>query len=63
MRSRIRSRPALLAIAALGLGAIPIAASFLHAQQVKCYVEVCVPTANGGESCYEKPVPCPIEQT
>lgn len=54
-----RRRSALPALAALVL--IPAAIAVVHAQVVRCYIEVCVPMSSGGQSCYEKPVTCPKE--
>ncbi|MBB4635184.1 hypothetical protein [Longimicrobium terrae] len=55
MPAILRSRLLLLAFAALALGG----SSLLYAQELKCYVETCVPTASGGESCVVKPIKCP----
>lgn len=40
---------------------IPLAAHLLNAQVMRCYVEVCIDKGTG-QSCYEKPVPCPPHQ-
>lgn len=55
MPAFLRSRSLLPAFAALALGG----SSLLYAQELKCYVEICVPAASGGESCVVKPIRCP----
>jgi hypothetical protein len=61
MRSLLRRCPMLVATAVTTLGTVPTVVSLLQAQQLRCYIEVCVPTSSGGESCYQKPVDCPKE--
>ncbi len=47
-----------LAAAAVLAAIAPPAADLLHAQVIRCYIEVCVDKGDG-QSCYEKPVECP----
>jgi len=59
MRASIHKYRMRLASAAVTLAIGSVGISLLHAQVIRCYTEVCVPTTGGGESCYVKEIPCP----
>jgi hypothetical protein len=59
-RPRRRTLVALASTAVIA-GLAPAAVSILSAQVRKCFMEVCS-TSDGVTICYEKEVPCPIEE-